>query len=87
MPLDSVLGIERVLDVVRPRVDDVAVIDDREAGHERAAGHAVAAHVVHAIRTVGLQVLVLGTVDPGIRELGAGLRVWLPRFSPSSWLP
>ncbi len=52
-------GLERVFDIVGLCVDDIAVVDDGEPGHERAAGHAVAAHVVQAIRAIGLQVFVV----------------------------
>ncbi len=52
------LGKQRVLDVVRPCEDDVAVVHDGEARRECTAGHAVAAHVVlrdWCRRTAGLR--------------------------------
>ena len=44
---------ERIFDIVGPCKDDIAVVDHGERGHERAAGHAVAAQVVLAIHAAG----------------------------------
>ncbi len=48
-----------VLDEAGLGVNDVAIRDNLEGRHERAASHAVTAHVIHAVRAVGLKVLVL----------------------------
>ena len=40
-------------------VNDVAIRDNLEGRHESAASHTVTAQVIHAVRAVGLEVLVL----------------------------